>query len=122
MPDNRQFDELEVARELCARPVRPGMALTGPGGVLKAMTKTAIEPALDEEIAEHLGYGPDTEVATRGTEPIENGAHRCVRGAIEIDVPRDRAGTVRTEIVKKCQRRLTDVDEVALSLYAVRGG
>ncbi|EUA88559.1 transposase, Mutator family protein [Mycobacterium ulcerans str. Harvey] len=39
-------------------------------------------------------------------------------GSIEIDVPRDRAGTFEPKIVEKRQRRLTDVDEVVLSLYA----
>ena len=33
-----------------------GVALTGPDGLLKALTKTVIETALDEEMAEHLGY------------------------------------------------------------------
>lgn len=33
-----------------------GVALTGPGGLLKAMTKTVIETALDEELSEHLSY------------------------------------------------------------------
>ncbi len=39
-------------------------------------------------------------------------------GHIEIDVPRDRAGTFEPQIVKKRQRRLSGVDEVVLSLYA----
>ena len=30
--------------------------MTGPDGLLKALTKTVIETALDEEMAEHLGY------------------------------------------------------------------
>ena len=33
-----------------------GVALTGPDGLLKALTKTVIETALDEELSEHLGY------------------------------------------------------------------
>lgn len=33
-----------------------GIALTGPDGLLKAMTRTVIEAALKEEIADHLGY------------------------------------------------------------------
>lgn len=39
-------------------------------------------------------------------------------GAVELDVPRDRAATFEPQIVKKRQRRLTGVDEVVLSLYA----
>ena len=35
-----------------------------------------------------------------------------------IEVPRDRAGTFEPVIVKKRQRRLSDVDAVAISLYA----
>jgi putative transposase len=37
---------------------------------------------------------------------------------VQIDVPRDRAGTFELEIVRKRQRRLSGVDEMVLSLYA----
>ena len=33
-----------------------GVALTGPGGLLKALTAQVVEAALDEELNEHLGY------------------------------------------------------------------
>ncbi len=39
-------------------------------------------------------------------------------GEVGIEVPRDRDGTFEPQIVKKRQRRLADVDEVVLSLYA----
>ncbi len=39
-------------------------------------------------------------------------------GQVEIEVPRDRAGTFGAQIVKKRQRRLNGVDEIVLSLYA----
>ncbi|KAA0980778.1 IS256 family transposase, partial [Pseudonocardia sp. EV170527-09] len=39
-------------------------------------------------------------------------------GEIEISVPRDRASTFEPQIVRKRQRRLGDVDEIVLSLYA----
>lgn len=38
-------------------------------------------------------------------------------GQVDIDVPRDQAGTFKLQIVTKRQRRLTGVDEVVLSLY-----
>ena len=50
-------EELEVARELVRSARERGTALTGPGGLLKALTKTVIDTALDEEMADHLGYG-----------------------------------------------------------------
>ena len=39
-------------------------------------------------------------------------------GHVQIEVPRDRAGTFEPQIVKKRQCRLTGVDEIVLSLYA----
>jgi len=37
---------------------------------------------------------------------------------VAIEVPRDRSGTFEPVIVAKRQRRLTDVDAIAISLYA----
>jgi len=33
-----------------------GLSLTGPAGLLKQLTRTVIETALNEEITEHLAY------------------------------------------------------------------
>ena len=114
--------ELEAARELVRQARDRGVALTGPDGLLKALTKTVIETALDEEMSEHLGYDKHApEGRNRGNS--RNGKRTktvltdaC--GEVDIDVPRDRDGTFEPVIVAKRQRRLTDVDEVVLSLYA----
>jgi len=59
---------LETARELVRQARDRGVALTGPDGLLKALTKTVIEIALDEEMAEHLGYDKHAvEGRNRGT-------------------------------------------------------
>ncbi|MBN0975541.1 IS256 family transposase, partial [Gordonia sp. BP-94] len=122
VPADRSVDELEVARELVRQAREAGVRLTGPDGLLKAMTKTVLETALDEEMSEHLGYDKHDQRG-RGSGNSRNGSRSktvltdaC--GQVEIDVPRDRAGTFEPQIVKKRQRRLTDVDEVVLSLYA----
>lgn len=39
-------------------------------------------------------------------------------GRVEIDVPRDRAGTFEPAIVKKRQRRLGSIEDMVLSLSA----
>lgn len=86
------------------------------------MTKTVIETALDEELSEHLGYDRH-DPAGHGSGNSRNGTRSkavltdsC--GSVEIEVPRDRAGTFEPHLVKKRQRRLTDVDEVIFG----RGG
>ena len=49
-------EELAVIQRLVAQARDQGVALTGPDGLLKALTKTVVEAALEEEMAEHLGY------------------------------------------------------------------
>ena len=115
-------EELEAARELVRQARDRGVALTGPEGLLKALNKTVIEIALDEEMSEHLGYDKH-DPAGRNRGNSRNGKRTKTvltdaAGEIEIEVPRDRDGTFEPVIVKKRQRRLSDVDEVVLSLYA----
>ncbi|MFK4299531.1 transposase-like protein, partial [Arthrobacter sp. GAS37] len=52
-----ETSEVDAARELVRMAKEQGLALTGPDGLLKQLTKTVIETALDEELTEHLGYG-----------------------------------------------------------------
>lgn len=115
-------EELEVARELVRSARERGTALTGPGGLLKALTKTVIETALDEEMADHLGYdkhdpaGQNSGNSRNGTRTKTVLTDNC--GPVEIEVPRDRNGSFDPAIVKKWQRRSGDVDTIVLSLYA----
>jgi putative transposase len=112
----------EAARELVRMAKEQGLALTGPNGLLKQLTKTVIETALDEELTEHLGYGRH-DTAAKDTANSRNGVRAKTvltetTGPVQIDVPRDRDGTFEPKIVAKRQRRLTGVDEMVLSLYA----
>jgi len=114
--------EQQAAAELVRLAKERGLSLTGPDGLLKQLTKTVLETALNEEMTEHLGYEKhDPPGAGRGN--IRNGTRSKTvltdaSGHVQVDVPRDRAGTFEPQIVKKRQRRLSGVDEVVLSLYA----
>jgi transposase-like protein len=117
-----QSAEQQVAAELIRQAREKGLSLTGPDGLLKQLTKTVIEAALQEEMTEHLGYERH-DPAGAGTGNIRNGVRGKTvlteaSGPVEIEVPRDRAGTFEPVIVKKRQRRLEGVDQVVLSLYA----
>ena len=112
--------EQKVAEELVRRAREQGLSLTGPDGLLKQLTKTVIETALNQEMTEHLGH-------EKGGQPVAGNVRNGTRpktvlteasGQVPIEVPRDRAGTFEPQIVKKRQRRLTGVDEMVLSLYA----
>ena len=117
-----QSAEQQAAVELVRLAQEQGLSLTGPDGLLKQLTKTVLETALNEEMTEHLGYEKHDPPGA-GTGNIRNGTRAKTvltdtTGAVEIDVPRDRAATFEPQIVKKRQRRLSGVDEVVLSLYA----
>jgi putative transposase len=117
-----QSAEQEVAAELVRQAKERGLSLTGPDGLLKQLTKSVIEAALGEEMTEHLGYEKN-DPAGVGSGNVRNGTRAKTvltenTGHVEIDVPRDRAGTFEPQIVKKRQRRLNGVDEIVLSLYA----
>ncbi len=49
-------EELAAIAGLVRKAREQGVAVTGPGGLLKALTKTVIETALEEETVDHLGY------------------------------------------------------------------
>jgi len=113
---------LKAARELVRQAREQGLSLTGPDGLLKQMTKTVLETALNEELTEHLGYGKNDPVGSPDGN-VRNGTRAKTvlteaNGHVQIEVPRDRAGTFEPQIVKKRQRRLSGVDEMVLSLYA----
>jgi putative transposase len=120
--DVEQSAEQLAAVELVRLAKEQGLSLTGPEGLLKQLTKTVLEAALTEEMTEHLGYEKH-DPAGAGTGNVRNGSRGKTvlteaSGQVEIDVPRDRAGTFSPQIVKKRQRRLSGVDEIVLSLYA----
>src|ERR1700729_476263 len=114
--------EQKLAEELVARAREQGVSLTGPDGLLKQLTKTVLETALNQELTEHLGHEKHGSPEP-GSGNVRNGTRSKTvlteaSGEVGIEVPRDRAGTFEPQIVRKRQRRLTGVDEMVLSLYA----
>jgi putative transposase len=64
--------EQRAAVELVRLAQEQGLSLTGPDGLLKQLTKTVLETALNEEITEHLGYGKH-DPASAASGNIRNG-------------------------------------------------
>jgi transposase-like protein len=114
--------EQKLAEELVARAREQGVSLTGPDGLLKQLTKTVLETALNQELTGHLGHDKHG-LAGNEAGNVRNGARPKTvlteaGGQVGIDVPRDRDGSSGPQIVKKRQRRLTGAGEIVLSLYA----
>ena len=118
-PEQRSVQEL--AAELFERARTEGVSLVGPGGLLSGLTKTVLEASLEAELSEHLGYEPHDPAGHNSGNSRNGSRTKTVLteiGPVEIEVPRDRAGTFEPVIVPKRKRRLNGVDALVCSLSA----
>lgn len=114
------FDS-SVIDALLADAEASGTPIDGVDGLLNKMTKAVLERALETEMAHELGYGRG-DPAGAGSGNSRNGYSRKTistpNGPVTISVPRDRNGSFEPKIVPKRTRRLGQIDEMILSLYA----
>lgn len=98
-----------------------GIELTGQGGFLPELIKAVLERGMQAELTEHLGYDKH-DASGRGSGNSRNGTSpKTVKtevGPIQIDQPRDRAGTFASQLLPPGQRRLGGLDDMIISLYA----
>jgi hypothetical protein len=107
-------DEQLADQLLGAQAPAQGVELMGPDGLLSQVTKGVLEPALAEELTGHLGYDKH-DPAGRGSGNSRNSstgkAVMTAIGAVELAVPRDRAGSFERQIGSKAQTRLEGFNE-----------
>jgi putative transposase len=97
------------------------VSLVGPGGLLAGLTKTLLESALEAEMTEHVGYEPYDPAGHHSGNSRNGTRTKTVLtdiGPVELEVPRDRAGSFEPVIVPKRKRRLGGVDAMVCSLSA----
>jgi putative transposase len=120
-PARRSLVDEELADQLLGRAQAEGAELLGPDGLLSQVTKAVLERALAEEMPGHLGYEKH-DPAGRGSGNSRNGTTgKTVLtdvGAVDLAVPRDRAGSFEPQIVRKGQTRLEGFNERIIALYA----
>src|SRR5690348_566736 len=120
-PGRRPLIDEELADQLLGRAQAEGAELLGPDGLLSQVTKAVLERALAEEMTGHLGYEKH-DPAGRGSGNSRNGTTgKTVLtdvGAVDLAVPRDRAGSFEPQIVRKGQTRLEGFNERIIALYA----
>ncbi|SDH08078.1 Transposase, Mutator family [Pseudonocardia oroxyli] len=111
------LDEQLIA-QLAGRARASGLALTGEGGLLAALTKRVLESALEGEITDHLGNDAHDPAGCDGGNSRNGHRAKTVlteAGPVQIEVPRDRDGPFTPKIVAKRQRRMPGVDELVPS-------
>lgn len=113
--------KLDAAMDELLRDYRGPEDITGPGGLLKQLTKTLLERAMAAEMTHHLGYEKHDREG-RGTGNSRNGtSSKLVKGdfgEVEIAVPRDREGEFEPKILPKHERRFSGFDDKILSMYS----
>jgi putative transposase len=113
--------DLSAIDALLADAQATGTPIDGVDGLLNKMTKAVIERALVAEMTHELGYERG-DPAGSGSGNSRNGTSQKTistpNGPVTIEVPRDRKGSFEPKIVPKHARRLGQIDEMILSLYA----
>jgi hypothetical protein len=111
----------ELAEQLVEQARVEGVSLIGPGGMLSDLTKRVLEAGREVEMNEHLGYEKHATEGRDGGNSRNGTRSKTVLtevGPVEIDVPRDRAGSFDPLLVRKRQRRLEGLDAMVISLCA----
>jgi putative transposase len=111
----------QLADELLGKAQAGGVELLGPDGLLSQVTKAVLERALAGEMTAHLGYEKH-DPAGRGSGNSRNGTTGKTlltdAGAVDLAVPRGRAGSSGPKIVRKGQTRLDGFNDRIIALYA----
>lgn len=111
----------QMLDQMVAQVRADGGRLAGPGSFLSELCKAVLERGLQAELGQHLGYDKH-DPAGKGSGNSRNGTTpktmQTEIGPVELDVPRDRAGTFTPMLVPKGERRLGGLSDVIISLYA----
>lgn len=88
---------------------------------LKDIFKDLIQELLEAEIEAKLGYEKN-DISSKETDNSRNGySPKTIKsefGEVEIQVPRDRKGEFKPQIVPKYQRNVSGIEEKVIALYS----
>ncbi|EQA63834.1 transposase, mutator-like family protein [Leptospira alexanderi serovar Manhao 3 str. L 60] len=95
--------------------------LIGNEGLLKQLTKSLVERAMQGEMTHHLGYEKNSSTGNNTGNSRNGKSSKKLKGdfgTIDLEVPRDRNGSFEPQIIRKGQTRFTGFDEKIISMYS----
>ena len=111
----------EMPPELIEQLVQRPMSASEVQDLFLSFQKAVIERMMNAEMSQHLGYKPG-EGKPEGQTNERNGASPKTvltdKGAVRIEVPRDRAGSFEPILIPKHERRFTGFDDKIIAMYA----
>ncbi len=96
-------------------------ALADPEGLLKELTRSLVNTAMDAELSHHLGYEPGEPPPPEEPNRRNGKSEKTVRtghGPVPIEVPRDRDGSFEPKLIPKHSRQFAGFDDKIVSMYA----
>jgi len=106
-----------ILDELVKGPMTPEQAQD----LMLALNKAVIERIIGAEMNAHLGYPPGAPKPPEQTNERNGSSGKTLltdRGAVRIDVPRDRDGSFEPILIPKHERRFRGFDERIIAMYA----
>lgn len=115
---NSSTNFADFQKEAMAK-LKAGCSFTGKNGILTPLIKQIVNATLEGEMEQHL-----EECSDNGEPNRRNGKMpktlKTAEGHLEIETPRDRAGTFEPQFVKKRQTVLNEsLDDKILALYGL---
>ena len=107
----------ELIEQLVQGPMTPSEAQD----LFLSLQKAVIERLMNAEMSQHLGYKPGEDKPDGQTNERNGASGKTVltdKGAVRIDVPRDRAGSFEPLLIPKHERRFTGFDDKIIAMYA----
>lgn len=89
--------------------------------LLRELTKEVIDALYDGELTDHLGYEKHEQGGGSDGNARNGKGKKTVKshfGSIDLEPPRDRAGTFDPQVVKKRQRDISGIEDRVMSMYA----
>ena len=101
--------------EQALKAIQSGQSISGKDGVLAPLVKQLTEAALEAELDSHLA----DDVLPNRRNGRSSKTLKTSEGPIDLDTPRDRAGTFEPQIVKKYQTSSVteEIETKILSMY-----
>jgi len=111
----------EMPPELIEQLVQRPMSASEVQDLFLSFQKAVIERMMNAEMSQHLGYKPGADKPEGQTNERNGASPKTVltdKGAVRIEVPRDRAGSFEPILIPKHERRFTGFDDKIIAMYA----
>lgn len=115
------LEEAGVLDDLYAAIDAGQVQLEGKDGLIQQIIKAGLERGLQAELSDHIGYDKGDPDAVMYPNSRNGSYPKTVAtsvGDIELAIPRDRDGTFTPMLIPKGSRRLDQLDQMIISLYA----